>query len=78
MMRRLLATVLVAVPLAACLVKVSSLTSAQFLSAVWTERARAAYLLTFGVSVAAVVTRVFFGHMVGLLCPGIPWVRFVT
>src|SRR5579872_6600251 len=54
-------TVLVAIPLAACLAKVSSLTASQFLSAVWTERARAAYLLTFGVSFAAAVINVPLG-----------------
>ncbi len=54
-------TVLVAVPLAACLVKVSSLTGSQFVSAVWTERARAAYLLTFGVSFAAAAINVPLG-----------------
>ncbi len=54
-------TVLVAIPLAACLAKVSSLTPAQFLGAVWTERARAAYLLTFGVSFAAAAINVPLG-----------------
>jgi sulfate/thiosulfate transport system permease protein len=54
-------TVLVAIPLAACLAKVSSLSASQFLSAVWTERARAAYLLTFGVSFAAAVINVPLG-----------------
>jgi sulfate/thiosulfate transport system permease protein len=54
-------TVLVAVPLAACLAKVSSLTPSQFVAAVWTERARAAYLLTFGVSLAAAVINVVLG-----------------
>jgi ABC-type sulfate transport system permease component len=34
-------TVLLIVPLAACLVKVSSLTASQFIAAVFTERARA-------------------------------------
>jgi len=54
-------TVLVAVPLAACLAKVSSLTASQFVSAVWTERARAAYLLTFGASFAAAAINVPLG-----------------
>jgi sulfate/thiosulfate transport system permease protein len=54
-------TVLVGIPLAACLAKVSSLSASQFLSAVWTERARAAYLLTFGVSFAAAVINVPLG-----------------
>src|ERR1700728_3775497 len=46
-------TVLVGIPLAACLAKVSSLTAAQLLAARWTERARAATTLPFGVSFAA-------------------------
>src|SRR6202042_3642406 len=54
-------TVMVAVPLAACLAKVSSLTASQFLAAVWTERARAAYLLTFGVSFAAAAINIPLG-----------------
>ena len=54
-------TVLVAIPLAACLAKVSSLSAAQFLGAVWTERARAAYMLTFGVSFAAAAINVPLG-----------------
>ena len=54
-------TVLLAIPLAACLTKVSSLTASQFVAAVWTERARAAYLLTFGVSFAAAAINVPLG-----------------
>ena len=54
-------TVLLAVPLAACLAKVSSLTPSQFLAAVWTDRARAAYVLTFGVSFAAAAINVPLG-----------------
>jgi sulfate transport system permease protein len=45
--------VLVVAPLAACLTKVSTLSVSQFIAAVWTDRARAAYLLTFGTSFAA-------------------------
>ena len=54
-------TVLLGVPLIACLAKVSSLTPSQFLGAVWTEARRAAYLLTFGVSFAAAVINVPLG-----------------
>jgi sulfate transport system permease protein len=54
-------TVLVAVPLAACLAKVSSLSLAEFRAAVWTERARAAYLLTFGASFSAAAINVPLG-----------------
>jgi sulfate transport system permease protein len=44
---------LVLVPLAACFLKAASLSFEQFWAAVWTERARAAYALTFGASFAA-------------------------
>jgi sulfate transport system permease protein len=54
-------TVLLAIPLAACLAKVSSLTPSQFLAAAWTDRARAGYLLTFGVSFAAAAINVPLG-----------------
>ncbi len=54
-------TVLVATPLAACLAKVSSLSAHEFVDAVWTERARAAYLLTFGASFAAAAINVPLG-----------------
>jgi sulfate transport system permease protein len=54
-------TVLVAVPLVACLAKASSLSASQFVAAVWTERARSAYLLTFGVSFAAAAINVPIG-----------------
>jgi sulfate transport system permease protein len=54
-------TVLLAIPLAACLAKVSSLTASQFFAAVWTERARAAYLLTFGASFAAAAINIPLG-----------------
>jgi sulfate transport system permease protein len=52
---------LLAVPLAACLAKVSSLTASQFVAGVWTERARSAYLLTFGASFAAAAINVPLG-----------------
>jgi sulfate transport system permease protein len=46
-------SILVLLPLAACFLKAASLTPARFWDAVWTERARAAYALTFGASLAA-------------------------
>src|ERR1700758_1192829 len=46
-------SLLVLLPLAACFLKAASLTPARFWDAVWTERARAAYALTFGASLAA-------------------------
>jgi sulfate transport system permease protein len=54
-------SLLVLVPLAACLLKASSLSFAQFWQAVWTERARAAYRLTFGASFAAAAINVLLG-----------------
>jgi len=53
--------VLLIIPLAACIAKVSSLTPAEFLAATWTERARAAYALTFGVSFAAAAVNIPLG-----------------
>lgn len=45
--------VLVIVPLGACVVTATQLSWEQFRAAVWTERARAAYALTFGASFVA-------------------------
>ena len=60
-------SVLVLLPIAACFINAGSLTFAEFWSAVWTERARAAYLLTFGAAfIAAAISAV-----IGLL---IAWV----
>ncbi len=57
-------TVLVLVPLAACLVKAASLSFSEFAAAVWTERARAAYALTFGTSLAAAAGNVVLGVLI--------------
>lgn len=57
-------SVLVLFPITACFVKAASLSFDEFWSAVWTERARAAYLLTFGSSLTAAVTNVFFGGLI--------------
>lgn len=54
-------TLLLLLPLAACLTKASSLSGADFLKAVWTERTRAAYSLTFGVSFVAAVVDTLLG-----------------
>jgi sulfate/thiosulfate transport system permease protein len=52
-------SVLVAIPLAACLIKAASLSWSEFAAAVWTPRARAAYQLTFGASfISAVISTV--------------------
>jgi sulfate/thiosulfate transport system permease protein len=57
-------SLLVLIPLAACLVKAASLGPQEFLAAVWTPRARAAYALTFGASLAAAVINVVLGTIV--------------
>lgn len=54
-------TVLVLVPLGACFLKAASLTPAAFWGAVWTDRARAAYALTFGASLAAAAVNLVLG-----------------
>src|SRR2546425_9299281 len=57
-------TLLVLVPLAACFFKAASLSPAQFLGAVWTERARSAYALSLGASLAAALVNVALGFLV--------------
>jgi sulfate transport system permease protein len=53
--------VLVLLPISACLFKAGSLSFEDFWSAVWTERARAAYLLTFGAAFVAAIVNLFLG-----------------
>jgi sulfate/thiosulfate transport system permease protein len=55
---------LVLVPLAACFLKASSLSPTRFWEAVWNERARAAYALTFGASLTAAGANAVFGLLV--------------
>src|SRR5262245_53838869 len=55
---------MVLLPLAACLLKASTLTWAQFAAVVWDERARAAYGLTLGASLAAACINVLLGGLV--------------
>lgn len=57
-------TLLVLLPIAACFLKASSLSFEQFWQAVWTERSRAAYLLTFGSSLIAAVINVLLGSLI--------------
>jgi sulfate transport system permease protein len=57
-------TVLVLLPILACFSKAASLSFEQFWAAVWTERTRAAYLLTFGTSLAAAVVNLFLGLLI--------------
>lgn len=55
---------LVLIPLAACVLKAASLGPAEFAAAVWSERAQAAYALTFGVSLIAAAVNVGLGLVV--------------
>lgn len=57
-------TLLVLIPLAACFVKAATLSPSQFLDAVWTERSKAAYLLTFGTSLIASAINVVLGLLI--------------
>jgi sulfate transport system permease protein len=57
-------SLLVLIPLSACFIKASSLDLQEFLAAVWTERARAAYGLTIGASLAAALINLPFGVLI--------------
>jgi len=57
-------SVLVLIPLGACFNKARSLSPEEFGAAVWTERARAAYALTFGASLTAAGINVFLGVLI--------------
>jgi sulfate transport system permease protein len=57
-------SVLVLIPLGACVVTAAGLTWEQFRTAVWTERARAAYALTFGASFAAALISSVLGLLI--------------
>jgi sulfate transport system permease protein len=56
--------VMVLIPLAACFLKAGSLSRKQFVDAVWTERSRAAYQLTFGASLTAAAASVVIGLLI--------------
>ncbi|MGD9645957.1 MAG: sulfate ABC transporter permease subunit CysT [Pirellulales bacterium] len=56
-------TVMVVIPLAACVAKAATLTPSEFWAAVWTPRARAAYTLTVGVSLASALINVLLGML---------------
>ena len=51
----------VLLPIAACFIKGASLSLHDFWAAVWTERARAAYRLTFGAAFAAAIANLVLG-----------------
>jgi sulfate transport system permease protein len=57
-------SVLVLFPIAACFVKAGSLSFDEFWRAVWTDRAQAAYMLTFGTSFVAALANVVFGALI--------------
>ena len=57
-------SVLVLLPISAVFVKAGSLSFDDFWRAVWTERARAAYMLTFGASLIAAVINVVVGSLI--------------
>jgi len=57
-------SVLVLFPIAACFVRAASLSFDDFWNAVWTERARAAYLLTFGASFVAAIVNLVLGVVI--------------
>src|SRR5436190_5018794 len=57
-------SILVLLPMAALFFKAGSLSSQDFWSAVWTDRSRAAYLLTFGTSFVAALANLLFGLLI--------------
>jgi sulfate transport system permease protein len=57
-------SLLVLLPIAACFVRAASLSWGEFWGAVWTERARAAYALTFGSSFLAAIINLVLGALI--------------
>src|SRR5688572_12290539 len=57
-------SVLVLLPIAAVFLRSSTLSWEEFSRAVWSERARAAYTLTFGASFIAAVVNLFLGSLI--------------
>ncbi|MGC4087860.1 MAG: sulfate ABC transporter permease subunit CysT [Polyangiaceae bacterium] len=57
-------SVLVLLPIAACFAKAGSLSFDTFWNAVWTERSRAAYSLTFGAALGAALANLVLGSLV--------------
>src|SRR5262245_29392484 len=54
-------SVVVLIPIAACFIKASALPFDELWGAVWTDRARAAYALTFGAAFVAAVANAVLG-----------------
>ncbi|MBI3784982.1 MAG: sulfate ABC transporter permease subunit CysT [Deltaproteobacteria bacterium] len=71
-------SLLVLIPLTACFLKASTLSLDALWAAVWTPRARAAYGLTIGASLAAAILNVGFGFIVAwvLVRYDFPFKRF--
>ncbi|HEX6272183.1 MAG TPA: sulfate ABC transporter permease subunit CysT [Polyangiaceae bacterium] len=72
-------SVLVLFPITACFFRAATLSFDEFWGAVWTERARAAYLLTFGTSLVAALANVVFGALIAWVLvryefPGKRWI----
>lgn len=57
-------SVLVLIPIAACVIRGASIGWDEFIRAVWSERARSAYALTFGTSFVAAGINVFLGLLI--------------
>jgi sulfate/thiosulfate transport system permease protein len=57
-------SLLVLLPITAVFARAGSLSLDEFWRAVWTERARAAYSLTFGASVVAALVNLLFGSLI--------------
>lgn len=57
-------SLLVLLPIGACFVRASTLSFDEFWKAVWTERTRAAYALTFGTSFAAAIINSVLGALI--------------
>jgi sulfate transport system permease protein len=57
-------SILVLIPIAACFLKAGTLTIDDFVGAVWTDRARAAYALTFGAAFVAAIANVALGLLI--------------
>jgi len=57
-------SIVVLIPLGACFMKATTLSPGAFWAAVWTARARAAYALTFGASLAAAALNAVLGLLV--------------
>ena len=57
-------SLLVLIPLTACFLKAASMSATEFIAAVWTPRARAAYGLTVGTSLAAAAINIPIGVLI--------------